>query len=165
MAIEGLHDPEGDSSIVHPSWQLTQTNISYADDISQIVTYPGKFSKFLAKTIEKEIKSLNNYEHKWKIKTNTNKFTLLPIAIKKYEQVNIDGNVINYSREGNILDLHLNTRGYSCHIKHIKNKANAALSKIKRFKNLRPNIKIHLVKACVLSVLTYPAYPLNSIPN
>lgn len=38
-----------------------------------------------------------------------------------------------------------------------------ALSTIKRFKQLKTNIKLHLVKACILPIFTYLAYPLNTL--
>ena len=31
---------------------------------------------------------------------------------------------------------------------------------MRRFSNLSTNIKLHLVKACVIPILTYPSYPL-----
>ena len=102
-------------------------------------------------------------ERKWKIMTNTTKFTLLPIAIKPQEPINIDGKNIGYKTQCNILGLHLNTNGYSTHVTQSANKAKAVLYTLRRFKNLNSNIKIHLVKACILPILSYPTYPLNSI--
>ena len=53
--------------------------------------------------------------------------------------------------------------GIANHPKHNKNKALAALTTLRRFSALPPNIKLHLVKACVLPILTYPPYPLNPL--
>ena len=58
-------------------------NVMYADDITQIISYPSKSKKMLAKRTEKEINNINKFEYKWKIKTNMQKFILLPIASKK----------------------------------------------------------------------------------
>ncbi len=64
-------------------------------------------------------KNINNHENKWKIKTNTQKFTLLPITMKKMRPVTIDGNNIPYAKDAEILGLKLGTHGYSKHIKDI----------------------------------------------
>lgn len=138
-------------------------NIQYADDITQIIIQPGKSRNMLARKIEREIAHINNYENKWKIKTNTSKFTILPLAITKTTPVTIDGNIIEYSNKANILGLKLGTQGYNRHVKDISTKASVALQTIRRFDRLDTNIKLHLVKACVLPILTYPAYTLNSL--
>ena len=119
----------------------------------------------LSKKIEKEIKNINNYEKLWKIRTNTQKFTLLPIAIQKTEKVNINGNNIPYKKEAKVLGLKINNRGYNKHVKEVNNKASIALNTIQKFSKLSTNIKLHLVKACVLPILTYPAYVLNALPK
>ena len=135
----------------------------YADDITQIVIQPGKSRKFLAKRLEKEITNINNFENKWKIQTNTNKFTIIPIAIRKTEPVTINNTQIPYSHSGKILGLHLNYNGYGQHISDIRTKANIRLSNLTRFKALPPKIKLHLVKAFILPILTYPTYALNTL--
>ena len=138
-------------------------NILYADDITQIVIQPGKSRNMLAKKVEKEIKNINTFENKWKIKTNTSKFTILPLAIKKTSPITIDGEIIPYANTAKILGLKLNRQGYSNQIKDTARKTTAALHTIKRFEKLDTNIKLHLVKACVLPILTYPVYTLNAL--
>ena len=138
-------------------------NITYADDVTQIITQPGRSRNMLAKKIEREAKLVSDYENKWKIKTNTSKFTLLPIAMKKTAPVTLNNNNIEYNKQAKILGLNITIHGYNKHINEIKKKATLALSIIRRFYLLQPTIKLHLVKACVLPILTYPAYPLNSI--
>ena len=49
------------------------------------------------------------------------------------------------------------------HIAYNKNKVNAALTEIKRFQGLPIHIKTHPVKACILPIITYPPYPLNTL--
>ena len=88
----------------------------------------------LARKIENEIKNINRFEHQWKIKTNTNKFTILPLAIIKTEPVTINNNIIPYSNTAKILGLTLTKNGYRKHIKEIKNKASIALSTLRRFR-------------------------------
>ena len=138
-------------------------HVMYADDITQIVIQPGKSRKFLAKKLEREITNINNFEHKWKIQTNTNKFTIIPIAMRKTEPVTINNTHIPYSYSGKILGLHINFRGFSQHIKAMRTKSTAALSNLFRFKALPPKIKLHLIKAYILPMLTYPTYTLNAI--
>ena len=87
-------------------------DITYADDITQIITQPGKSRKMLARKIENEIKNINRFEHQWKIKTNTNKFTILPLAIIMTEPVTINNNIIPYSSTAKILGLTLTKNGY-----------------------------------------------------
>ena len=129
-------------------------NISYSDYITQIITQPVKSRRVLAKKIEREIRKINEFERKWKIKTNTTKFTVIPLAIKKTHPIAINGPNIPYSKEGKILGMSINTQGI-----HIKRSASAVLSTIKRFYRLSTKIKTHLVKACVLPIITYPTFP------
>ena len=57
--------------------------IAFADDITQITNgrYPFKFA---AQTTQNAIEQINTYENKWKIQTNTSKFTVIPISRKKH---------------------------------------------------------------------------------
>ena len=134
-------------------------NIIYADDITQIVIQPVRSRRMLAIKVEREITKINYFEKKWKIKTNTNKFTVIPLAIKKTHSITINGANIPYSKEGKILGMNINTQGIQPHIKHTKRSASTALTTIKRFYKLSTKIKTHLVKACVLPIITYPTYP------
>ena len=146
-----------------PKPSARNTYILYADDITQIITYQGKGRAMMATKTASEILKVNKYEKKkWKIKTNTNKLKIIPLATNKNHPVKIDNVTIPYSNKGCILGLHFNTQGIRNHIKHQKIKANIALNNIKRFKGLPTNIKIHLVKTCILPILNYPSYPLNS---
>ena len=139
------------------------TNIQYADDITQVITQAGKSKNMLARKIVKEITNINEFEKKWKIKTNTTKFTILPIASKKTIPINVEGDPIPYSKKANILGLKLGIHGFSKHITDVSNKATIALKIIKRFEKLNINIKLHLIKACVLPILIYPTYALNTL--
>ncbi len=138
-------------------------NIQYADDITQIITQAGKSRNMLTRKIEREITHINKYEYRWKIKTNTTKFTILPIAIKKTNPVYIEGKLIPYSNKANILGLKLSNQGYGKHVADIANKASLALKTVRKFDKLNTKIKLHLVKACVLPILTYPTYALNAL--
>ena len=138
-------------------------NVIYADDITQIISQPGNSKKMLAKKIEREITTINKFENKWKIKTNTTKFTIIPLCMRNTHPVNINGIQIPYSKEGKILGMNINTRGINNQINHIKQQATSTLTHIRHFYRLDTKIKLHLVKACLLPILTYPVYPLNSV--
>lgn len=137
--------------------------IIYADDITQIISYPGKSRQFMARKIQREIIKINNYEKKWKIKTNTTKFQVIPLAVQYTEPIYIENSLIPFSKEGKILGLKFNQRGLQNQVTNMQNKANIALKNIGRFHGLTTKIKLHLVKACVIPVLTFPAYPLNAL--
>ena len=139
------------------------TNIAYADDITQIICQPGKSKRYLARKVEREIQAINTFEKQWKIQTNMNKFTILPIAIYKTEQVSINNNIFPYSDKAKILGLTVNIRGYNKQITNNKTKAEHALYTLKRFNHLNTNIKLNLIKVCILPILTYPPYPLTTL--
>ena len=97
------------------------TNIQYADDITQIITYPGKSRNFMAIRAANEINKINEYERKWKIKTNKQKFKIIPIAVKKKNNIIIDGKIIEYTSSGKILGTTVCRTGLSKHINEIRN--------------------------------------------
>lgn len=102
----------------------------------------------------------------WKIKINKNKFKIIPIAVKKTNYI-IIGDKINLSDQGKILGLTINRTGISKHIENIVNKGKSALSDLYRFRALLERIKLHLIKAFIIPIITYPPIPLVSIskPN
>ncbi len=55
-------------------------DIMYADDVTQIITAPTKFKDMTKLKVETVINRINRYEKIWKIKTNENKFKILPIS-------------------------------------------------------------------------------------
>lgn len=117
----------------------------------------------MARRVQADIIRINNYEKLWKIKTNTNKFKIIPLASYKTEPIIVNQTHIPYSREGTILGLHINSTGLLGHVAHHRNKALQALTTLKRFNILPDKIKAHLVKAYITPILTYPAYPLNAL--
>lgn len=72
----------------------TGPHILYADDITQILGYPGRSIKMAQLRTGREIERINNFGEKWKIKTNINKFTVLKIAARKLEQIITASNYI-----------------------------------------------------------------------
>lgn len=79
----------------------------------------------------------------------------------------IIGDKIDLSQEGKIPGLTINRTGINKHIESIVNKGKSAMSDLYRFKTLPERIKLHLVKAFIIPVITYPPIPLISIskPN
>ena len=69
---------------------------------------------------EREIKAVNSFEKRWKIKTNLNKFTPLHIAAKNTITLSIDENHIDFCREGTSLGLII-SNGYISHVKKTGN--------------------------------------------
>lgn len=161
--------PQG--SVLSPSLYTLYTNdmpvagpgchdIMYADDITQIITSPSKSKSMMKLKVEREIKRINNFEYKWKIKTSENKFKIIPLAQYKIKDIIINGNVMQKSNEGTMLGLKLQNTGITGHITSKINKTTAALTKLYRFTNLTPKIKTTLVKTLLLPILEYPPIPL-----
>ncbi len=123
------------------------TYVTYADDITQIITQQGNSRNFLARKVEREITKINQYEYQWKIKTNMNKFAILPVSITKTKPITINHQKIPYTRKANILGLSINSKGYNNQITNNVVKAKHALYTIKRFSQLTTNIKLHLIKS------------------
>lgn len=73
-----------------PDWDCS--NFRYADDVTQIITYPGASREMMCRRTDSEIVKINKYEEKWKIRTIKNKFKILPIAVKKKNSIVIEGN-------------------------------------------------------------------------
>lgn len=139
------------------------TYFTYADDVTQVVTYAGKSKQYLKRHTERAITSLNRYEQQWKIKTNPNKFRILHISKRLPLPITINNSNIEFTTTAKLLGLTLKKSGISAHVKETKTKASAALKKLKKFSKLRPQTKLHLYKAFVLPTLEYPTIPLNTI--
>ena len=135
--------------------------IAFADDITQIISYPGQSHRMIAKLTQRAIESINQYETKWKIKTNTSKFTIIPINRLKTTPVTIDNTQIQYKSEGTCLGLRIGTHGYSHQISQRRAIAHRRLNKLNRFKNLSQKNKRHLYIATVSSAMLYPCIPLH----
>ena len=140
-------------------------NLMYADDITQIVTHPSKSKNIMARRVQENINRVNEFEKKWKIKTNTTKFKLIRLAAKTHEPVTINQQNIPYSNKGTILGLQFSSQGIQTHVTKIKQKAEHTLSILRRFASMPERIKLHLIKALLLPQLTYPSYPLNAISH
>lgn len=102
------------------------TKIQYANDTTQIITYPGKSRQLMVNRTVDEIEKINAYERKWKIKTNKNMFKIVPLAIKKKHNIVIDGTQLDFSSHGKVLGLKKGRTGYGKHIKELADKSDHA---------------------------------------
>lgn len=143
---------------------LTGTNISYADDITQISGYRGRSLQMAQRRTGREIENINIYEENWKIETNINKFTVIRLGSRKNEQIiTHNDNIYETTNKGKILGLNITSSGYNKHIEARKNQAIQTLTKLYRFQNMPTNIKVHLVKTLILPVLDYPPIPTHAM--
>lgn len=134
-------------------------DISFADDITQIIIIPQRSKEMLARKTETEIIRVNKCEDKWKIQTNKAKFQLLSISAAKPKDVIINNQIIQFQKHVTILGLKIGTRGVASHIKTKIAMANGQLTKLKRFNTIDTEIKIHLYKTLLRLVLEYPISP------
>ena len=133
----------------------------YADDISQIITLPGSVN-YLTKQVPRAIESINNFENKWKIKTNQSKFQLIAIDRIKPPDITVSNTIIKHSREGKVLGLTLTCTGFTKHIRNRTQLAKLQLNKLYRFKNLSSKNKRKLYLLLVRAKLLYPIIPLHT---
>ena len=59
---------------------VTDTEVIFADDISQIIENHDNDKEELAVQLEREIVRVNEYEKLWKIKTNATKFKMISVS-------------------------------------------------------------------------------------
>ena len=135
-------------------------DIIFADDNTQIITYAGTSRNMLAIRTQREIIRINNFEKKWKINTNKDKFQLLSVSSTRPNDIEIEGQRIPFKNKIKVLGLTLRTRGAACHIKDRINIAKTQLNKINRFKNMDEKIRLHLYKALIRPIIEYPPIPI-----
>ncbi len=135
----------------------------YADDITQIVTTASKSKKMMKLKLEREIDRINSFERKWKIRTNEDKFKIIPIAQYKTEQLTVNGKNLNTSKEGRFLGLKLQKTGLVGHVTDKVKKGKAVITNLTRFRNLTTKLKTTLIKTLLLPVIEYPPVPLCAI--
>ena len=83
------------------------TDVLFADDITQVVEYHHKSKAMLALRTKREIKRVNDFEKKWKIKTSSNKFKILSISKSKPEKIIINDNEISFANSITVLGLNI----------------------------------------------------------
>ena len=135
------------------------TNIAYADDITQIITHNGRGKKTMAIKTQREIERINNYEKKWKIKTNETKFQLLSISKSKPAEIKINNKTIPFNNEAKILGLNFYRTGIAKHSTQKIKEARERKRLLQRFGHLDKKLRIYLYKAMTRPVLEYPISP------
>ena len=140
-------------------------DVMFADDATQVVEYQYQSKRMLARKIEREIERINKFENLWKIQTNKNKFQLLSISKTKPEPVRIDNNVIPFTGKIKTLRLTISRTGIIPHIKERLGLARQRKRTIRRYKELKPNIKNHLYKSLIRSTYEYPIIPQYIMSN
>ena len=146
--------------------------LQYADDTTQIiitrfnVNIRPEHKIIHNQNVKNEIIKQNQYENKWKISTNLNKFEIMAIGNRSMPSINIDGEIVNYKEKILLLGMWIKYNNFFAEqVKCNAGRANEELQKIKRFRFLKRKLKIRLYKAFVLPHLTNPAAPLNMISN
>lgn len=61
----------------------------------------------MATRTKHEIERINEFEKKWKIKTNNNKLKIIPIAVLKKQDIIINGTKIDFSEKRKVLGLNM----------------------------------------------------------
>ena len=135
--------------------------IQYADDITQIIAAPGNH-KVIGHNTTHAIRQLNDYENKWKIQTNIDKFSTINIARQKTDTLTINENDLTYKRNAKILGLTFNNRGPSKQSSIRRAIARKTMHKLYRFKRLSTYNKKRLYLTIVRPQLLYPIIPLNT---
>lgn len=138
-------------------------NIQYADDVTQIVFHQGRSSQMLNRRTGREIERVSAFEGEWKIKTNLAKFTVIPTATKRPAELLVADELVDFRPQGTMLGLKVSSRGYTTHITARVGQAKTALARLYRFRDLDSKIKLHLIKALILPILTYPPIPLHTM--
>jgi len=139
--------------------------ICFADDISQL-TYSPYTYETVAHTTKHAIQQINDFEDRWKIKTNATKFTIVPISRRRTDEITLDNDkTLPYSTKGKLLGLNFNTYGITPQTKIRTEIGRSNLDKLIRFRHLSTTLKRRLYITTVRSALIYPTIPLHTCSN
>lgn len=139
------------------------TTVQFADDITQVIISENPSVNLMAIRTANEIARINKYENQWKIRTNTEKFKIIPISRLKTGDVLVNGDLYPYTREGRVLGLTLTSTGYKKHVVNRVNQARARLPTLFKLRNISIKNKQKIYTALIRSVLLYPPVPLVSV--
>ena len=153
-----------------PNGNARVTNVTYCDDISQVVSRPGRSLHQLYQDVERAVVHVNDYEKLWKIKTNPNKFQICASSTrhknKTFKYTTIQGKKIPCTSTGKCLGLTFSAgHGFTTHVTQRVANARSRLNKIKRFTKLSMGKKRLLYLSLVRSAMIYPTVPLNTISS
>lgn len=110
----------------------------------------------------KEIKTITEFENKWKISTNKNTFQVIPIGRIKTVPIKIDQDILKFEKEGKALGTTITRDGFVRHIGNRIRQASAKLKDLYRFRDLCIKNKRKLYLALIRPVLEYPPIPLHT---
>ena len=83
----------------------------------------------IGERMEEEIGRINNYEKRWKIQTNLNKFKLIHLELIEHLDVRLEGRTVPSSTGGNMLGLAVIRIGYKEHVKQLESNTKKELVK------------------------------------
>lgn len=135
-------------------------NMVFADDVTQVIQYNHKSKRALALRTTREISKINEYERKWKIATNKNKFRMLSISKAKPHEIRINNRILPFSNQCKILGFTLRRTGFNLHIKSRIAIAAKTSTRLQRFQRLKIKTKMSLYKSMVRPVWEYPCVPM-----
>ncbi|MPD04971.1 hypothetical protein E2C01_100686 [Portunus trituberculatus] len=93
------------------------------------------------------------------------KFTFVPLATKTPAPLRVDGDDVGFSPRGSLLGLSVSTMGYTTHVSQRVARVKLALTRLYRFRDLATGLKLHLIKALVIPILSYPPVPLYTLSH
>lgn len=88
----------------------------YANDITQIISHPSRRNNFIRIATDRAIGIICNFEEQWKIRTNKNKFLVIPAARIKPGNPNLESIDIPFPKEGKLLGVKLTNTGILSHV-------------------------------------------------
>ncbi|MPC21935.1 hypothetical protein E2C01_014940 [Portunus trituberculatus] len=113
----------------------------------------------------REVAQVNAFEKEWRIRTNMAKITVVPFATKIPAPLLVDGDDVGFSSRGSLMGLSISTMGYTTHVSQRVARAKSALTRLYRFRALATGLKLHLIKALVIPILSYPPIPLHALSH
>ena len=122
------------------------TDVIFADDVTQVVEYRGNDSEELAVQIEREIVRVNEYEKLWKIKTNAAKFKIISVSKTQPYPVSVGDNNMQFTNDVNLLGLTLSRTGFTKHVNNKINLVKQQMLKLKRFNKLNPKLQVRYIQ-------------------
>lgn len=135
----------------------------FADDHTQVIMHRTKSKRMLQLKTRREIERVNNYEKKWKISTNPNKFQLLSVNARKPADIIVNNTLIPFNRHITILGYKFGGSGTRAHVSTRIIKAKHTMTRLRRFRGVSRRTSLHLYKTMVRPQLEYPAVGLCNI--
>ena len=148
-----------------PLAELPSLNIAYADDVTQCVVAETRNLRNALVDVRLAVDELNNFERVWKIRTNPNKFGLVPIARTpaKVPQIEVNGRMKGWNVSGRMLGWNFSFSKCNppARMKEMARVGKSELVRLQRFRRLPVRVKRQLYCALVRSRITYPCVPLH----